>query len=236
MVNRLTCVALAALAFAATSANARPINFSDPASDVFTGAGGGILDIIGMEVSNDATSLSFKFTLNGDVTATDWGKYMVAIDKGPGGDSASNGWARPISMPAGMDGWLGSWVDGGNGLENRQWDGAAWQLAGATYNGTPGLLISKTTNTVTLSVLLADLGLSVGDTIFFDAFTSGGGGGDGAVDSLANPNPTIADWGNPYEFGPGTNNPFLTYVIVPGPGSAALIGLSGALAFGRRRR
>ena len=238
MVNRFTVAALAGLAFVASGASARPVNFTDPAGDLFTNAGGGILDIIGMEVSNDASSISFKFTLNGDVTATDWGKYMVAIDKGPGGDAAGNGWGRPITMPAGMDIWLGSWVDGGNGLENRQWDGAAWQLAGATYNATPGLTISKTAGApsdVIISVLLADLGLAPGDTIFFDAFSSGGGNSDGAIDSLANPLQSVADWGNAYEFGPGTNNPFLTYVLVPGPGSAALLGL-GVLVAGRRRR
>jgi len=213
--------------------------YNDPAGDVFTGAGGGILDILQMEVTNSATDITFKFTVAGDVTATDWAKFMVAIDSAPGGDPGSNGWARPISMPAGMDTWLGGWTDSGNGLENRRFIGGSWQLVGATYNATPGLSISKTAGApsmVIMTVNLADAGLVPNQLIFFDAFTSGGGGGDSAVDSLANPNQSISDWGNPYSFGPGTQNPFHTYLIsVPGPSVLGLLGVAG-LAASRRRR
>src|SRR5262245_33867531 len=201
------------------------------------------LNITGMEVTNSATQISFRFTLAGDVTATDWGKYCVAINSRPGGDTASNGWVRPISMPVGMDTWLGSWVDGGNGFENRQWNGSGWTLAGATYNGTPGMSIIKTAGSpsdVTLTLNFADLGLNIGDTFFFDAFTSGGGSTDSAVDSLANPHPSIQNWSDPYSFGPGSDdgngraNPELSYTLVPAPGALALLGM-GALALRRRR-
>src|SRR5436309_4229 len=104
----LTIVALLAAPAAAAT-------YTDAPNDTFTTAGGGILDILSLDVTNTATDISFRFTVAGDVTATDWGKYMVGIDKAPGGDSASNGWVRPISQPAGMDIWLGSWVDSGNG-------------------------------------------------------------------------------------------------------------------------
>jgi len=229
MKKLLTLLAIGALA---TTANA--VTYNDPTGDVFTGAGGGILDITQMEVTNDLSSITFKFTLAGDVVATDWGKYMIGIDKAPGGDPAGNGWSRPINAPSGMDLWLGSWVDSGNGLETYSY-GGAWSLTGATYNATPGLSISKLGNTVTLNVGLANLGLAPGNIIFFDAFSSGGGGGDGAVDSLANPNQSIGDWGNPYSYGPGTNNPELTYLVVPEPATLTALGL-GALALIRRRR
>jgi hypothetical protein len=198
------------------------------------------LDIASMEVTNTDTQITFRFTVVGDVTATDWGKFMVGIDSRPGGDTSSNGWVRPISMPAGMDGWLGSWTDSGNGLENRQWNGSGWTLAGATYNGTPGMSITKTAGSpsdVALTVNFADLGLSVGQSFFFDAFTSGGGGSDSAVDSLANPNPSIQNWSDPYSYGPGSSNPELSYTIqaVPAPGALALVGLGGLVARRRRR-
>src|SRR5262245_28597094 len=201
-------------------------------ADVYTDATGDLaatftgfnhLDIASMNVTNDATQISFRFTLVGDVTATDWGKYCVAINSRAGGDPASNGWVRPISMPIGMDTWLGSWVDGGNGFENRQWNGSGWTLAGATYNGTPGMSITKTAGSpsdVVLTLNFADLGLNIGDTFFFDAFATAGGGGDGAVDSLANPHPSIQNWGDAYAFGPGSDdgngrpNPQLTYTLV----------------------
>jgi hypothetical protein len=131
-----------------------------------------------------ATDISFSFTLDGDILATDWGKYMVIMDTAPGGDVAGNGWGRPISMTSGADYWFGSWVDSGNGVELYDYSGA-WNKS-----GTPS--IATTQFTVTLSAPLADLGLSIGDTFEFDAFTSGGGGGDGAVDSLGNPNQQMA--------------------------------------------
>lgn len=225
--NRL--FAVLAVASLGTSALAST-TYNDPAGDVFTGAGGGILDILSMEVSNTATDITFKFTLAGDVVATDWGKYMIAIDNAPGGDVASNGWARPISMPTGMDHWIGTWVDSGNGAEVYAFSGA-WARTQATYDPAPNnqVSISKMGNMVTVSTPLSALGLNVGDIFFFDAFTSGGGGGDGAVDSLGNPNQQIGDWGVPSEAHP------LTYLVIPAPGAAGALALGGLLAMRRRR-
>lgn len=218
---------LAALA-AVVSANATV--YTDSTGDVIVpGSPFPHLDIAGMEITNTLTDITFKFNLAGDPVATDWGKYMVIIDSVAGGDTAGNGWGRPISMASGADSWLGSWVDSGNGLENRSWNGSNWFLAGATYNSTPGLSISKNSTSVTLNVKLSDLGLSVGNTFQFDAFTSGGGGGDGAVDSLGNPNPQIADWGNASE----AHNQ--RYTVVPEPASMTALAL-GALALIRRRK
>ncbi len=225
--NRL--LAVVAVAGLSASAMARTV-YNDAAGDTFTMAGGGILDILSMEVTNTATDISFQFTLAGDVVATDWGKYMVAIDDAPGGDVASNGWARPISMPTGMDHWLGSWVDSGNGAEVWTYT-AAWARTQATYDPAPNnqVSISKSTNTVTITTPLSALGLSVGDIFFFDAFTSGGGGGDGAVDSLGNPAQQIGDWGVPSEAH------LLTYQVVPTPGAVGLLALGGLFAARRRR-
>lgn len=97
------------------------------------------LDISSVQVTNTATDLKFKINLVGDPVATDWGKYMVGIDSVVGGDTAGNGWGRPISMSSGMDYWLGSWVDSGNGMEVRNWTGAAWNLYAATYQAIPPL-------------------------------------------------------------------------------------------------
>ena len=225
--------AAGAIALVAGSASATV--YTDSAGDLGVG-GQAILDILSVEVTNDATSISFKFTLAGDVVATDWGKYCVMIDSRAGGDTVGDGWARPIGMVSGGDTWLGGWADGGNGLENRQSDfGGAWSLAGATYQGTPGLSISKTQFTVTETVLLADIGLSGGGSIFFDCYTTGGGGGDTAIDALANPDPSVFDWGEYYNSG-GTGPAGLKYLVsVPAPGTAGLAGLAGIVALRRRR-
>jgi len=223
-------IAAMIVAIAAVPASAS-ILYQDSVGDVFTGAGGGILDIVSLEVNNDATNISFKFTLAGDVEATDWGKYMVILDTDPGGDTVGNGWGRPISMTQGADYWIGSWVDSGNGAELYNYSGV-WSRTEATYDPAPNndISISKSGNTVTVTTLLSNMGLSAGDIVFLDAFTSGGGGGDGAVDSLGNPGVQIGDWGNPSEAH------IVTYQVkVPEPSTIALVGL-GALALIRRRR
>ncbi|MBX7134088.1 MAG: PEP-CTERM sorting domain-containing protein [Fimbriimonadaceae bacterium] len=218
---------LAALA-AVVSANATV--YTDSTGDVIVpGSPFPHLDIASMEITNTLSSITFKFNLVGDPVATDWGKYMVIIDSVSGGDTVSNGWVRPISMASGADSWLGSWVDGGNGFENRAWNGSSWFLAGATYNSTPGMSITKDSSSVSLSLNLSDLGLSVGNTFQFDAFSSGGGSGDGAVDSLGNPNPQITNWGDHSE---ARNQ---RYTVVPEPASMTALALGG-LALIRRRR
>ncbi len=204
--------------------------YNDSTGDTFFG---GILDIVSVEVTDNATDINFKFTLNGDIVATDWGKYMVMIDSNPNGDNVGNGWARPISwgqpgIGAGADFWLGSWVDSGNGVENRNWDGAAWQLQNASYSD--GLIsVSKTTSTATITVALSRIGLGLNESFCFDAFSSGGGGGDGAVDSLGNPGQQIADWGDHSDAHP------VCYTTTPEPTTLGLLALGGMLLVRRRR-
>jgi hypothetical protein len=236
------------VALLAVSAPAFGDIYNDATGDLHDGTGGGAnftgfthLDIASVEVTNNATDLSFTFTLMGDIVATDWGKYMVGIDvdgNDATGDDLSNGWVRPISMnPDGMDYWIGTWVDSGNGAELRSWNGASWQLDEATYNGPPNndISISKTQFTAKVTVPLANLGLGIGDTIYFDAYSSGGGGGDSAVDALSSSTPSITDWGGPFN-SPG-NSGLRAYTVVPEPMTIGVLSL-GALLLGAsfRRR
>lgn len=232
MKKTFALMACAALALSASTASATVYN--DTAGDVFTGAGGGILDILSAEVTDDGTNINFKINLAGDPVATDWGKYMVMIDNGPTGDPSGNGWGRPISwgpVNGGANYWLGSWVDGPMGAENRVWDGAAWQLQDATYNAAPNnqISISKNSSSATISLPLARLNLGLNQQFCFDIFTSGGGGGDGAIDSLGNAGIQVGDWGQPSTAVP------VCYTTTPEPGSIALLAV-GAFALIRRRR
>lgn len=220
------------LAAVAIGSPALGITINDTVGDVMVGAFPH-LDISSVQVTNTTTDLTFKINLAGDPVATDWGKYMVGIDSVAGGDTAGNGWGRPISMSSGMDYWLGSWVDSGNGMEVRNWTGAAWNLYAATYQPVPPLAVpTKDSSSVTLTVPLAYLGLNLGDVFLFDVYSSGGGGGDSATDAAGNPNPSILNWGDPYN----TGSNILTYRVVPEPASIALLGLAGLAMLGVARR
>lgn len=219
-----------ALLVAATSltASAFAVTYTDSTSDIVgTFAGFDHLNIASMDVTNDATSISFTFNLVGSIQTTSWGKYCVFVDTASGGDTAGNGWGRPVGMAAGAERWLGSWVDGGGGFENRGYSGS-WNLLGATYNSTPGMSQTISANSVTLKLNLSDLGASIGQTICFDGITTAGGGNDGAVDSLSNANPNIANWSDYSQVG------CKTYTIVPEP--ATMAGLALGVAFLIRRK
>jgi hypothetical protein len=207
--------------------------FGDAIGDQGAGNTDGIMDITSVEVTHTATDIQFKINLNGNPTVTDWGKYCIGIDSVPGGDPVGDGWNRPIGMnsPSGMDWWVGSWVDGGNGAELRPWSGASWGLQSATYGANPdNLSIFKDASSVTIKFAYAGVGLS---TFAFDVYTTGGGGGDGAIDALGNPGITIANWGDYYNSGSLVN----TYTV-PEPATYAFVGLGGLILLQRvfRRR
>ncbi|MFM7242796.1 MAG: PEP-CTERM sorting domain-containing protein [Planctomycetaceae bacterium] len=225
--------------------------YTDAVGDIDGGiiTGNGTLDILGMEITTVGSDLNFKLTVNGNVSTTDWGKFMIGIGSynAPLGTTTGNGWNRPINLqytpngfltPAGMDYWIGSWVDGGGGSQLWTWDGSAWTgpASLSSYSVTPGA-----TSDINYTVALSALGLAPGDQFTFDAYSSGGGSGDTAIDALANPNVAVTSWGQTYTskpvtFGGGGLNSYT--VPVPEPTTLAGFGLVGAAVAGRmiRRR
>ncbi len=220
--------------------NANPgVIYNDAIGDIdhrITTAGG-TLDLVSMEVSHTATDIQFKLTVNGNIGSTDWGKFMIGIANNVGyGTIHSNPWGRPITMSAGMSSWIGSWVDGGGGAQNwrKNWL-SGWGFVGSTGSSDFGVfsLSSGAQSTITYGVSIASLDMSLGDTFSFDAYSSGGDGGDSAVDALANPNVAITNWSQAYNS--GTSNSFsYTLTAIPAPGAIALVGLAGLVA--RRRK
>jgi hypothetical protein len=246
-------IAVFALGSAAFGAEGSTSPYTDSVGDIdpTIATGGGTLDILGMEVTNTATDLNFKLTVNGNVATTDWGKFMIGIGSynNPLGTTTGNGWGRPINLqytpdgfptPAGMDYWIGSWVDGGGGAQLWTWDGAAWAGPGSltSFTFTPG-----TTSDINYTVSLSALGLSPTDQFTFDAYSSGGGSTDTAIDALANPNVAVTSWGETYTskpvtFGGGGLNSY-TVTAVPEPATWAAVAIAGVAAAGRlavRRR
>ena len=220
--------------------------YTDAVGDIDPGisTAAGTLDILGMEVSNNATDITFTLTVNGNISTTDWGKFMVGIATGKtDGTLTGNGWNRPINLSydndpfavqvLGMNHWIGSWVDAGGGAQFFTYNSGTllWEGPAALTNFS---LSAGATSEINMSLSLVSMSLLPGDVIYFDAYSSGGGGGDSAIDALANPNVSITDWAGPYTSyataagGPGLNS---YTVAVPEPSTYALLTL-GALALG----
>lgn len=181
---------------------AQPTTYNDAIGDISPAlpTAGGTLDIVKMEVTDTTTDIIFTLTVNGNISNTDWGNFMIGIaNQKTAGTTTGNGWGRPINLDAGdgngMTHWIGSWVNGGGGSQ-------LWTYSGTSWNGPAALagysFAAGTESTITYTVTKASLGVATGDTILFDAYSSGGGGGDGAVDALSNPSVSITAWGGNY--------------------------------------
>jgi hypothetical protein len=192
-------------------------SYTDASNDLFDN-GFDNLDITGVSMSDDGSNLTLAITTRGFQT---WTKYMMYFNT-TGAGTTSNAWARPVNLTSNIDYYVGSWVDAST--DNAQfwsWGGGSWGQTGTLTNAVSG-------NTVTFTFSMASLGLSAGQTIYFDVATSGGGN-DPGVDHLSRSDLATSGWGSP-----STSGNFLAYTTVPTPGAIALLGLAGLA--GRRRR
>jgi len=209
--NRLAilCAVLGLAFFLNFSAHAQMSVITDATSEISPNlgtTGDGTLDIVKMEVGDTSTDVVFRLTVNGNVSTTGsgWGNFMIGIaNQKINGTTAGNGWARPINLNAGvingvtygMTHWIGSWVSGGGGSQ-------LWTHSGTSFSGPATLagysLFPGAQSVITYTVSKASLGVVNGDTIKFDAYSSGGNEGDSAVDALANPGTSITSWGQTY--------------------------------------
>ncbi len=180
---------------AATTASAQTSQtYDDATGDIAPGlsTGSGTIDIVSVEVTVDGLeeNISFKINLNGNPVTTDWAKYMIAIKNKSGGATTGNGWSRPINYSTGMNSWIGAWIDGPMGAEIWTYSGSWAQTSLAS--------ISKDTSSVTISAPVTSLGLLPGTEFTFDVYSSGGGGGDSAVDALSVTTPSVTTWAGPF--------------------------------------
>jgi hypothetical protein len=226
---------MAAVAVLCAAGTASATSYPDTTNDAFEGGPNPHLEITSVDVTNDATNLTFTVNLAGDPTNPNWGKYLIGIDTVAGGITNSDGWGKPITMSSGMDYFVGSWMDSGTGWELYHDNGAGgWNRDHASYDAADPLApIAATSSSVSYTLPLSYLNLGDGSTFKFDVWTSGGGGSDSANDASANPSQSITGWNEPYDS--GTNLSTFT-VVVPEPGSMAIFGIAGLSALRRRAR
>ncbi|MFT3785750.1 MAG: PEP-CTERM sorting domain-containing protein [Tepidisphaeraceae bacterium] len=204
--------------------------FLDSQNDNFDGNSN--MDIAVVDVSNTASTITFTVTTRGSLASpSDWGKYCIGIDTGAGtGDfgnaNVGNPWGRNIIMASGMDAWVGSWVDSGGGAQ-------AWKYSAGVWSQGASATPTLTSTSTTFTLPLADFGLSVGQTILFDVYSTGGNGGDSANDASSNPLQSTSGWGGPYVTPAGTGHSYS--ILVPEPTTIAGLATVGLLALRRRK-
>ena len=192
--------------------------YSDAAFDLFDN-GFDNLDISSVSVSDDGVNLSISVTTRG---FQNWTKYMMYFDTAAAGGTTSNGWNRPVNLTSSIEYYVGSWVDAPS--DNAQF----WAYAGS-WNQSATLSNSVSGNTVSFVISLASMGLSAGQTFYFDVATSGGGN-DPGVDHLSRSDAATPGWGTA-----STSGNFLSYTVTPAPGAVALLGVAGLVGARRRR-
>jgi len=196
--------------------------YNDSSFDLFDN-GFDNLDIASVNMSDDGVNLTIAVTTRG---FQNWTKYMMYFDTSPTGGTSSNAWSRPVDLSgASIEYYLGSWVDApSNNTQFVTWTGSAWNWGSEMYltNAVQG-------NSVKWTISLAAMGLSAGQTFYFDVATSGGGN-DPGVDHLSRSTEATPGWGTA-----STAGPFLAYTVTPAPGAVALLGVAGLVGTRRRR-
>ncbi len=234
MKNVFAMLAIAGLASAASATT-----YTDAQNDLFDN-GFGHLDITSVDVSHDATYITFVVNVRGSIDASaggsNWGKYCIGIDTGAAGGDAANGWGRNVSWGSGqgIDFWVGTWADNsfpmGMGGELRQMDGIGGNtLLDATYTTNTLIQGSTAAFSQTIKISRAAIGMAGNGTFRFDVLSTGGTGNDPGVDHLSRADLATTDWSVQ-----SVSGSFLSYTI-PTPGALALMGMGGLVAARRRR-
>lgn len=221
--------ALAALSLVSFSAYADL--YSDATGDIVVPGGAppnSHMDIASVLVTNTLTDISFQVNLVGDPVSPNWAKYNIIMRSPVSADldmsADGNAWGRNYALAGGANRFIAGWTD--QVADNSQ--GHAFAAGGWSQTSTFSSVIG--TNSVTYTVSLASLGLVAGNSLRFDVVTTGGGD-DGAVDALSNPNPQITDWSQ------SSVVAGLDYRVAAVPEPASMIALGvGAAALLRRRR
>lgn len=154
------------------------------------------MDLGDLYVANDATYWYFLFTVNGDLAAANWGKYILLIDTTNDlNGGTTDPWGRNIQV---LDSHkpefqVRSWVDGGGLYSAAKTQFWVWNQGAGTWSN-PGPIAEAamtTGSTTTLEWKIARAALGDPSTIWCEVATTAGGGSDNAQDTINDP---AQDW------------------------------------------
>ena len=230
--------ALAVLAMATLPAKANTYLGTGNVNGSAAADGGAIGSVV---VNNDASTISF--TINSTLPMASWIFYAIEIQHigqaGLGDTGLVNPWGEHVGISTGENALINTW---GTGATPGTYGSGVWTMgAGASYAA------GGTGNTfATMTVPLSSLGLSVGNSFYFDVVSSyaspGGQSAYGALDNTGWPAETDSSW-LPWN-GPSAPNYYdsatdaggttfgtsaTMYTVVPVPEPATLALLSGGV-------
>lgn len=164
----------------------------DPSDDP---QGNAPMDLLNLYVCNDNDFWYFFFTIDANVGTSNWGKYLLYIDTtGNGAGATFDAWGRNVAVvnPNGLPEFsLNGWVDGGGSYNASKtqlwaWGGASWSQVGTAADAA---LVTGAQSAIEWKVSRTALGNPA--TIWCEVYSTGGGGGDNAQDTINDP---ADDW------------------------------------------
>jgi hypothetical protein len=157
----------------------------DPPGDC---QGGDPVDLIDLWVAQDETNFYFAFEVNTDLTANNWGKFVLYVDTtGDENGATSDAWGRPVTVadPHKPEYGIYTYLDADTyGVEDTQvvhWTGTEWDWL--LVDQLDAVAIGAgTTSIVEWSVSKTKLGSP--DQMWVELWSTGGGGTDNAQDTI----------------------------------------------------
>jgi len=152
------------------------------------GNGNAVMNLVHLYVAEDATSYYFAFTINADIGATNWGKYVIYVDTTNDANGAtSDAWGRNVVVddPHRPEYGLYSWVDctyGPSCTQFWRWTGGGW-----TQEGTLDGAARTTGATSVLEWQIAKSRLGSPATLWVEAWSTGEMGTPNAQDTINDP-------------------------------------------------
>ncbi len=169
---------------------------SDQAGD---GNGNAVMDLLDLYIAEDADYFYFAFTINADISGgNNWGKYAIYIDTTNDANGAtSDAWTRSVVVSDTHKPEYGiyTWVDQSPYNTTRvqfwRWTGSSWTQDGTIVDAA---LSTGVTSTIEWQVARSALGDP--DEFWCEAWSTGGGGGDNAQDTINDPSEdwNASDW------------------------------------------
>ena len=165
---------------------------SDPAGD---GNGNAAMDLLDLYMTDDVDYFYIAFTVNEDLSATNWGKYMFYVDTTNDANGAtSDAWGRNVVVndPHKPEFSLNTYVDsapyGPEDIQFWTWNQGttSWSQVGSVAEAALG---TGATSTLEWKVAKSEFGNP--DTIWVEVWSTGNGGGDNAQDTINDP---ADDW------------------------------------------